>query len=350
MIFGSLSAGLAVPAFASCVALLLSKGEDKDVGLQGQIAGGILGTALALQLLLAWWQPAQLVPSKLDQQAGDNLVQILEDAEGDVFVPYHPWYAHLAGKPTYTHLMGLRDMTTGKVWPILGLREAIEEQRFGAIVLDNRPLGRELSSLHRGYRMDDYLPATASPHVFTGAGAVWNKKVQVLIPHSVWVANKPLVLPEGAKLLWNFESGKFGDWRLGGANNPNKQKRKNAWGSAPVSRPLPKQGPVRRYGGRYYLSSFHGGDETTGTLRSPVFKIEGSTITFRLSGGESKDLRVELRIGGVVERSDTGTNSDRMEDISWSVAAYAGQDAEIVLIDDDKGDWGHLNVDEFWIW
>lgn len=346
MIFGSLCAGLAVPAFASCIALFVQDAEETGVGFKGQAAGGVLGLALAVQLMMAWWSPAHLIPTQADREAGDNLVKTLEEIEGDIFIPYHPWYAHLAGKPTYAHLMGLRDMTTGKVWPIVGLKESINEQKFGAVVLDNRPLGRELSHLHRGYRMDDYLPDTSSPHVFTGAGAVWNKTVRVLIPRSIWVANKPLVLPEGARVLWNFESGKFGAWKLVG----DKKTRGTAWGRSPVSRPIGKQGPVRRYGGRYYVSSFHGGDANTGTLHSPSFLIEGSKITFRMSGGRSEKLRVELWVDGVVERSDTGTDSEGMETISWSVAAYEGKQAQIVLIDEETGPWGHLNVDEFWVW
>jgi hypothetical protein len=361
MLFGALCAGLAVPAVAACAALWLQTGKEpvivdanlkviQPVGTRAQIAGGAVAAALGVQLILAWWKPATFVPSEKDEQAGHELIRTLEEVEGDVFIPYHPWYAHLAGKKTYAHLMGLRDMTTGKVWPIVGLREAISKQHFGAIVLDNRPLGRELSYIHSGYRMDDFLPETSSPHVFTGAGAVWNQKVQTLIPRSIWVANSPLALPEGAKVLWNFESGKFDNWTLGGAKRKKAKKRGRAWGNKPVSRPLPKQGPVRRYGGRYYVSSFHGGDKSTGTLRSPTFVINGSTITFRLGGGKSEKLRAELRVQGEVVRTATGTDSERMEDISWSVAAYAGQSAEIVLIDDEEGSWGHMNVDEFWIW
>lgn len=367
MIFGSLCAGLAVPAVASCVALWLQEEEEivpllinadtneiigqvERVDSKAQLAGAAVAVALAAQLLLAWWKPNIFIPSHQDRLAGHELIRTLEEADGEVFIPYHPWYAHLAGKSTHAHLMGLRDMSTGKVWPIRGLREAIEEQRFAAIILDNRPLGRELGRLHAGYRMDDFLPTTSSPHVFTGAGAVWNKKVQVLIPRSIWVANSPLAVPEGARVLWNFESGEFGVWTHGGARNKQRKRRGRAWGNAPVSRPLAKQGPVRRYGGRFYLSSFHGGDKSRGTLRSPAFVIDGSTITFRLSGGESEKLRAELRIQGEVVRSATGTNSERMEDISWSVAGYSGQSAEIVLIDDETGSWGHMNVDEFWIW
>ncbi len=346
MIFGSLCAGLAVPAFASCIALLVQDAEDTEVGFLGQATGGALGVLLSVQLLLAWWSPSHLIPAQEDRQAGDNLVKILAEADGDVFIPYHPWYAHLAGKKTHAHLMGLRDMTTGKVWPIAGLKESIYEQRFGAIILDNRPLGRELSHLHRGYRLDDYLPDDASPHVFTGAGAVWNKKVRVLIPRSIWVANKPLVLPEGARVLWDFESGKFGDWKLA----DKKANRGKAWGRAPVSHPIGKQGPVRWYGGRYYLSSFHGGDTSKGTLYSPKFLIDGSRITFRLSGGKSEKLRVELWVDGVVEKTDTGTDSEKMIRISWSVAAYTGKEVQIRLVDEETGSWGHLNVDEFWLW
>ena len=362
MIFGSLCAGLAIPAVASCVALWLQHPKDnpedypednpeaEKVGKRAQLGGGVLAAALATQLLLAWWTPKTFIPAHADQQAGHELIRTLAEADGEVFIPYHPWYAHLAGKETQAHLMGLRKMTTAKVWPIVGLREAMEEQRYAAIILDNRPLGRELSQLQRGYRLDDFLPQTSSPHVFTGAGAVWNKKVQLLIPHSIWVANSPLAVPEGARVLWNFETGEFGPWTVDGAQQEKRQRRDRAWGRAPVSRPLANQGPVRRYGGRFYVSSFHGGDKSTGTLRSPAFVIDGSTITFRLSGGKSEKLRVELQVQGEVVRSTTGTNSERMEDISWSVAAYAGQSAEIVLIDDDKGSWGHLNVDDFWSW
>jgi hypothetical protein len=237
--------------------------------------------------------------------------------------------------------MGLRDMTTGKVWPIRGLAEAIDEQRFAAIIMDNRPIGAELGRVHGRYRMDDDLPASSAPHVYTGAGAVWNKRVPKLVPRSIWVPNRPLPVPAGARVLWDFENGSFSGWRLEGGGN--------AWGFAPTSRALPKQGPVRRYGGRYYLSSFHGGDKSTGTLRSPPFRIDGSTITFRLSGGNSAKLRAELRIEGEVIRSASGTNSERMQDISWNVAAYAGKIAELTLIDEEEGPWGHLNADEFWI-
>lgn len=340
MLFGSLCVGLAVPSIAGCIALWL---PERIATTWATRAGLLAGLVLGAQLGVSTWSPSTFIPSEQEHQAGTQLVHTLRDVEGEVFIPYHPWYAHLAGKTTKVHLMGLRDMNTGKVWGIRGLEESLANHEFGAIVFDNRPIGRELRSMHRYYRMDDYLPATASPHVFTGAGAVWNRDVTTLVPRSIWVPNRPLNVPEGTRVLWNFEDGRMAGWTSEGGANA------TAWGRRAVSRSLPDQGPVRRYGGRYYLSSFHGGDKAIGQLRSPPFLIDGSNLTFRLSGGNSELLRVELHVDGEVIKTATATQSERMEEITWNLAAADGKTATLVLIDEEEGSWGHLNVDEFWL-
>ncbi len=337
MLFGALCAGLAVPSITDCL-MMWSKTHTKWPHVMGVLASFVL----ALQLGLAWWSPGQFIPPDSERNAGHELVRTLQQSEGDVFIPYHPWYASLAGKETKAHLMGLRDMSTGKVWKIRGLEESLKNHRFDVIVFDNRPVGNELRTMRGSYRMDDFLPKTASPHVFTGAGAVWNKKVATLIPRSIWVPNRPLTPPEGTRVLWDFEDGGIRGWNTGKGRN-------TAWGKRAVSRPLLNQGPVRRYGGRYYLSSFHGGDKATGTLHSAPFLITGSTLSFRISGGDSEKLRVELQIEGKVVKSATGATSERMDVVSWNLAAEEGKTATLVLVDQDKGPWGHLNVDEFWL-
>lgn len=348
MVFGALCAGLSILSIASCLQSLLK--IDKNSGIARRVpgvSGILLALVLGAQLLMSWWKPGIFVPNEKEHRAGSELIALLRNIEGEILIPYHPWYAHLAGKETQVHLMGLRDMSTGKVWPIRGLRDKLENQRYGAIIMDNRPIGRELSRIHRHYRLDDYLPRSASPHVFTGAGAVWNRSVATLIPRAIWVPNTVTPPPAGARVLWDFEEGKFAEWTPGGKGG---KRPGGAWGSRPVSRPLPKQGPVLRFGGRYYLSSFHGGDKSLGTLRSPFFVLTGQKITFRLSGGNSKDLRAELRIAGEVVASATGNNSERMADITWDISQHKGKNAEIVLIDDFAGSWGHLNADEFLVW
>jgi hypothetical protein len=161
------------------------------------------------------------------------------------------------------------------------------------------------------------------------------------MPQSVWVPARPLPVPEGARVLFDFESGRLDGWRITGS----------AWGKHPASGAIGNQALVRRYGGRYYATSYHGGDKAVGTLMSPPFPIRGSSIKFRLSGGSNPStLRVELWVEGKREKVATGNQSERMEEVVWSVASYSGQNGQIVLVDEETGAWGHLNADEFLIW
>jgi hypothetical protein len=164
----------------------------------------------------------------------------------------------------------------------------------------------------------------------------------VVRPHSVWVPATATRPPPGATALFDFESGSFEGWTIEGT----------AWGSRPVTRPLPQQGPVRRYGGRYFVSSMHGGDRSTGTLTSPPFELTGRRLTFRMSGGaDPATLRAELHVGGQAVRSAANeTPTERMREHTWEIADLAGERATIVLIDGATGAWGHLNADEFWLW
>jgi hypothetical protein len=335
MATGAIAAGSAVTALTGAARILLGRASTGAAAV-GLVAGG----ALAVQLLLAWWQPARFIPTDADRQAGDALIEHLRTVNGDVFMPYHPWYPVMAGKSLTTHRMGLIDVSQGKrmtseqraEWRARGVREAFQSQRFGEIILDNRPLGPELPGLSEWYRMDDYLPAGLSPKVYSGADVV---------PRSVWVPARKLPVPGDARVLFDFESGRLEGWRATG----------RAWGKHPASGPIGNQGPVRRYGGRYYATSYHGGDEAVGTLTSPSFDMAGARITFRLSGGRSeRTLRVELWVDGRLEKHATGNASEGMEEVLWNVAPYNGRTGQIVLVDDEAGPWGHLNIDEIWIW
>jgi len=335
MVTGAIGAGAAVPAVAGAASVL----RRHAVGASA-VAGFAAAAALAAELILAWWQPGRFIPSDADRAAGDALIEHLRSVDGDVFVPYHPWYAVMAGKPLHTHRMGLIDVGYGKrmsreqreAWRPRGVREAFQTQRFAEIILDNRPVGAELPGLNGSYRMDDFLPAELSPRVYSGAD---------VMPRSVWVPARPLPVPSGARVLFDFESGRLDGWRSTG----------RAWGKHPASGPVGNQGAVRRYGGRYYATSYHGGDEAIGTLTSPSFPLAGSRITFRLSGGRKEEsLRAELWVNGTREKVATGNQSERMEEVMWNVASHSGQTGQIVLVDEEPGTWGHLNVDEIWIW
>jgi hypothetical protein len=141
-------------------------------------------------------------------------------------------------------------------------------------------------------------------------------------------------------VLFDFESGRLDAWRATGT----------AWGKHPASGAVGKQGAVGHYGGRYYVTSYHNSDDAVGTLSSPPFIIAGSQIVFRKSGGRNqRTLRIELWVNGKREKIETGNQSERMEEKTWNVASYSGQSGQIVLVDEETGPWGHLNVDEFWL-
>jgi hypothetical protein len=74
------------------------------------------------------------VPSPESRRQGDALIARLRATPGDVWVAAHPYYAHLAGKRTFTSVMGAVDLLPmGMVVP--GLSSA----PFTALVLDEPP-------------------------------------------------------------------------------------------------------------------------------------------------------------------------------------------------------------------
>lgn len=87
------------------------------------------------------------------------------------------------------------------------------------------------------------------------------------------------------------------------------------------------------------------GDDPTGTLTSPEFRIAREYIAFRIGGGDYEQRTcLNLVIGGKVVRSATGWRSDRLAPASWDVREFKGQKARLQIVDDASGDWGHINV------
>ena len=88
------------------------------------------------------------------------------------------------------------------------------------------------------------------------------------------------------------------------------------------------------------------GDAATGTLTSPEFKIKRKYISFLISGGDyERDTCVNLLVHGKIVRSATGWRSNRLEPASWDVSEFSGQKAQVQIVDQATGDWGHINVD-----
>jgi fructan beta-fructosidase len=143
-------------------------------------------------------------------------------------------------------------------------------------------------------------------------------------------------------VLADFEGQDYGDWKTTG----------EAFGPGPAQGTLPHQMEVSGYLGHGLVSSFYGGDQSTGTLTSPVFTIQRAFIRFLIGGGgwEGKTC-INLLIDGKVVRTATGPNkkpggSEALEPGSWDVGQFAGKRAQIQIVDNATGGWGHINVDQ----
>ena len=82
-------------------------------------------------------------------------------------------------------------------------------------------------------------------------------------------------------------------------------------------------------------------------MASPRFVIDRSRLSLRVGGGWHAGTRAELRVGGRVEKIATGIfeAQETLTRVVWDVSALQGREAELVLVDDDAGDWGHLICD-----
>lgn len=329
MATGAIAAGASLPALSGVARLW--RPDAPPFG--SFVAAALAGIALSWTLYSAWWSPSVFTPTSVDQASGEALIKYLKALDGEVWVPSHPWYARLAGKRAWVHRMGVKDVTYGNKWRVAELDLAIRTQAFDAIVLDTRDIYLEQPMLASFYKRMDHIPNKARPRLFSGAKVV---------PESVWIPIRPEKLPAGVTALLSFESGKYDNVSIEGS----------AWGLAPVTQPLRDQGPVRGYGGKWYATSMHGGDTAIGKLTSSQFVIAGEKISLLVAGGTDKaTLRAELVVDGKVVRTTTPKiASEGMERVEWNVGDLQGRKAAIVLVDEATGSWGHINVDEVWMW
>ncbi len=143
----------------------------------------------------------------------------------------------------------------------------------------------------------------------------------------------------------DFESETYHNWTVTGT----------AFGSGPVeAAKMPAyQGDVGAQGRR--LVNTHASapgndvnvrDAATGRLTSRRFKVERDYITFLVGGGNHEGRTcLNLLVEGKVVRSATGTANNKLQPMSWDVRPWAGQTAQLVIVDEEMGGWGNIGVD-----
>ena len=142
-------------------------------------------------------------------------------------------------------------------------------------------------------------------------------------------------VPAG-KVIADFEGETYGDWKTTG----------NAFGPGPVKGKFPNQNPVDGYKGERLVNSFFNGDATTGTLTSPEFEVTKPFLNFLIGGGSQKETRMDLWVDGKVVRTASGEDGERLAWKSWDVRELLGKSAKLQIVDEAKGGWGHINIDQ----
>ena len=136
-------------------------------------------------------------------------------------------------------------------------------------------------------------------------------------------------------VIADFKDSGYGEWKATGT----------AFQKGPATGDLLTKLEIENAGGAGVASSEVEGDKPMGTLTSPDFKISKRYISFRIGGGNYEvHTCLNLLINGQVVRSATGWRSDRLAPVSWDVTRWLGQTAQVQIVDEASGDWGHINV------
>jgi hypothetical protein len=261
---------------------------------------------------------ASAVPSAEDRVAARRLLDELGGLPSPLFIPFHPYYAVLAGKQPFVHRMGVRDVEAALGRPA-GLDQAIAAGYFAAIVLDWKSFPGEWPNLDGRYHLlREFHEGTDSVRMFAGAQTSprW-----LLLPN----ADPPALAPGGHR-LFDFESGTFAGFLVEGA----------AFGNGPAPAPLGMYG-------RHAVDSGRGGQAARGLLRSLPFTIDSSRLRFVLAGPTDPGLQVSLREGDTVLA--TATPSGKPAWVEWNTSEWVGKTV-VLLLQDDSGQ-GALVADEF---
>jgi beta-fructofuranosidase/levanase len=145
----------------------------------------------------------------------------------------------------------------------------------------------------------------------------------------------PEFVPDG-KIIADFEGETYGDWNVTG----------DAFGPGPAKGKFSKQNSVDGYKGNRLVNSFFKEDGTTGTLTSPEFAVTQPFLNFLIGGGAHKETRMDLWVDGKIVRTISGDDNERLAWRSWDVREFLGRKVKLQIVDDYKGGWGHINVDQ----
>ncbi|WP_457967938.1 GH32 C-terminal domain-containing protein [Arthrobacter sp. D1-29] len=92
------------------------------------------------------------------------------------------------------------------------------------------------------------------------------------------------------------------------------------------------------------------GDDRQGTLTSPSFTLSKNFMSMLVGGGHraaetGQTLQAQLLVDGSVVRSLAGDDAGQLNWKGWDVSEFAGKTAQLRIVDQATGGWGHLTLD-----
>ncbi len=169
----------------------------------------------------------------------------------------------------------------------------------------------------------------------------------MVVATSAWAAEPELLFENS-----DFETGTLKNWKAEG----------EAFKLQPTRGDNPKargRSDHSNHRGDYWIGTYEAftgtkgskgatqGDGPTGRLVSEPFTIRKDFINFLVGAGAHKDTSVRLLVDGKTYYLASGRSSETMVQVSADVKAFKGKPAQIVILDNESGGWGHVNADHF---
>ena len=159
------------------------------------------------------------------------------------------------------------------------------------------------------------------------------------------LASPPQDEPLREEIVFEDFEGSLEDWAVDGEAFAN------------GTRPNFHQAELANYEGKGLADSFRNdgrpssrataSDNFTGSLLSEEFVINRKAIRFLIGGGQHpKQTCLNLIVDGKIVRTATGRNSEELTSRVFDVAEFEGQPARLEIVDDHRGEWGHVLVDQ----
>lgn len=118
-----------------------------------------------------------------------------------------------------------------------------------------------------------------------------------------------------------------------------------AFGTGPIAGGTwPGESPaVQGFLGGACVNTYRGANGPEGTLTSPPFTLQKHYLQLLVGGGnDTNNDAVKLLVGTNVVYAAAGQQSGTLNWVTWDVSAYAGQTAQIEIVDTTSASWGFV--------